>query len=150
MKIKWKKPFKSPKVAVDPLIVKGNKIILLRRAIDPFKGMLDFPGGMVEYGETVEHAVVREAEEETGLKVKIKELLGVYSEKSRDPRYHFITVAFIVETIGGKLRGSFEGDPQWFDINKIKFNELGFDHAKILKDYVKWKKKKGTYWSTKV
>jgi len=149
MKKEWKEPSKSPKVAVDPLIVKGGKIVLIKRATEPFKGMLDFPGGMVEYGETVEHAVVREAEEETGLKVKIKELLGVYSEKSRDPRHHFITVAFIVEPIGGKLRGSFEGDPQWFDINNVRLDELGFDHAKILKDYLKWRKKKGTYWSTK-
>lgn len=146
----WWKELKSPKVAVDPLIVKGNKIILSRRAIEPFKGKLEFPGGMVEYGETVEHAVVREAEEETGLKVKVKEILGVYSEKSRDPRYHFMTVAFIVEPTGGKLKGSFEGEPQWFDIEKIKFSELGFDHPKIFKDYLKWRKKKRTYWSTKV
>ena len=78
MKIKWKKPFKSPKVAVDPLIVKGNKIILLRRAIEPFKGKLEFPGGMVEYGETVEHAVVREAEEEIGLKIKLNKIPNLF------------------------------------------------------------------------
>ncbi len=150
MKIKgWKEPSKSPKIAVDPLIVKGNKIILSRRAGYPFEGMLGFPGGMVEYDEAVEHAVVREAEEETGLKVKVKEILGVYSEKSRDPRFHSVSVAFIVEPMGGKLRGSFEGEPQWFDVDKIKFEKLGFDHAKILKDYIKWRKKKGTYWSTK-
>ena len=144
-----KEPSKSSKIAVDPLIVKENKIILLRRAGYPFEGMLEFPGGMVEYGETVEHAVVREAEEETGLKVRIKEILGVYSEKSRDPRFHSVSVAFIVEPMGGKLRGSFEGEPQWLDMDKIKFKNLGFDHAKILKDYIKWKKKKRTYWSTK-
>jgi len=149
MKKSLKEQYKSPKVAVDPLIVKGNKIILSRRAIEPFKGMLEFPGGMVEYGEAVEHAVVREVKEETGLDVKVKEILGVYSEKSRDPRFHALTVAFVVEPIGGRLRGSIEGEPHWFDINKIKSKKLGFDHTKILKDYLKWKRKKGTYWSAK-
>lgn len=150
MKIKgWKEPAKSPKVAVDPLIVKGNKIILLRREKYPFNGMLDFPGGFVEYGETVEHAAIRETKEETGLMVKVKEILGVYSKKSRDPRFHVVSVSFIVEPTGGKLKGSFEGKPNWYDINKINFQELGFDHARMLKDYLKWKKKKGTYWSTK-
>jgi len=149
MKIKgWGEPTKSPKVAVDPLIVKGNKIVLIKRAIEPFKGMLDFPGGFVEYGETVEHAVVREAKEETGLIVRIKELIGVYSEKSRDPRFHVVSILFLAEPIGGKLRGSIEGEPKWYDINKINFKELGFDHAKMLKDYLKWRKKKGTYWSS--
>ena len=140
---------KSPKVAVDPLIVKDNKIILLKRAIYPFKGMLEFPGGMVEYGETIEHAVVREAKEETGLNVRIKDILGVYSEKSRDPRFHAITIAFITEPISGKLKNSFEGKVGWYNISKIKLRELGFDHAKILRDYITWRKKKETYWSTK-
>ncbi|MBI1978677.1 MAG: NUDIX hydrolase [Candidatus Aenigmarchaeota archaeon] len=145
----WKEPSKSPKIAVDPLIVKKNKIVLSKRTITPFKGMLQLPGGMVEYGETIEHAVVRESREETGLKVRIKEILGVYSGKSRDPRFLSVSVAFIMEPIGGRLRGSFEGEPIWCDIDKVKSKKLGFDHTKILKDYVMWKKKKGTYWSTK-
>lgn len=138
-----------PRVAVDPLIIKDGKIVLLRRGIEPFKGMLEFPGGMVEYGETVEHAVVREAEEETGLKVRIREILGVYSENSRDPRFHAITIAFVVEPVSGKLRGSFEGKPEWVELDKVDFTKLGFDHAKILMDYFKWMKSKVTYWSTK-
>ncbi len=145
----WIEPGKSPKIAVDPLIIRENKIVLINRKIKPFKGLLDFPGGMVEYGETVEQAVMREAKEETGLEIKVKDILGVYSSLRRDPRFHCITIAFIANPIGGKLKGSFEGEPAWYDIRKIKSNELGFDHGIILKDYLKWKKKKGTYWSTK-
>ena len=150
MKIEgWKEPTETPRIAVDPLIVKGNKIVLIRRKIEPFKGMLDFPGGMLEYGETVEHAVVREAKEETGLKVKVKDILGVYSSPERDPRMHILTIPFVVKPISKKLKGSYEGEPEWYDINKINFKDLGFDHAKILRDYLEWRKRKGTYWSTK-
>ena len=150
MKIKgWKEPARSPKLAVDNLIVKGNKILLLKREIYPFKGKLVYPAGMVEYGETVEQAVVREANEETGLKVRLKDILGVYSFPKRDPRFHTISTVFIAEPIGGKVKNSFEGKVGWYDVTKIKFKDLGFDHAKILKDYIKWRKKKGTYWSSK-
>lgn len=150
MKIKdWKEPSKSPKPAVDVIIEKNNKIILIDRVIEPFKGKLDLVGGHVEYGETVEDAAVREAKEETGLTIKLKDILGVYSDKNRDPRTHTVTTVFVAEPINEKLEGSFEGKPHWSEIDKIDFNKLGFDHAKVLKDYIKWRKKKGTYWSTK-
>ncbi len=150
MKVKcWKEPDRSPKSAVDILVVKNNKILLLKRAKYPFEGKLVYPGGMVEYGETVEQAAIREAKEETGLKIEIREILGVYSSPKRDPRFHSISSAFIAESVGGKIKSSFEGKVKWYDIKKIKSKELGFDHTKILNAYLKWKKKKGTYWSTK-
>lgn len=145
----WKEPSKVPKIAVDILIIKDGKIVLLSRDIEPFRGLFDFPGGMVEYGETVEKAGVREAEEETGLKVKLKDILGVYSSPTRDPRFHTIAVAFIAEPVGGKLKGSYEGKVDWYDIEKIKSEPMGFDHSKILNDYLKWTKNKGTYWTAK-
>src|SRR3989338_11385884 len=137
MKIKVWRDFKSPLVAVDPLIVKGNKIVLIKRAIEPFKGMLEFPCGMVEYGETVERAVVREAKEETGLDVEIEDILGVYSSPERDPRFHAVSIAFVVEPVGGRLKSSFEGSAEWHDIDRLKFKDLGYDHKKILNDYLK-------------
>ena len=79
----------------------------------------------------------------------MKDILGVYSSPKRDPRFHILTIAFISEPVGGRLKSSFEGKAEWHEIEKIKFSELGFDHGKILRDYLKWKKKKGTYWSTK-
>src|SRR3989344_308336 len=121
MKIKgWKEPCRSPKLAVDNLIVKDNKILLLKRDIYPFIGKLDFPAGMVEYGETVEQAAIREAKEETGLKIKLLDILGVYSFPKRDPRFHTVSVAFIAKHIGGKLKSSFEGRVKWYEIPKIK------------------------------
>ena len=150
MKIKgWREPAHSPKLAVDIIIVKGNKILLLKRQIRPFKGKLCYPAGMVEYCEMVEQSAVREAKEETGLKIRLKEILGVYSFPKRDPRFHTISTVFIAEPIAGRIKSSFEGKVKWYDVKKIKFENLGFDHAKILRDYITWRKKKGTYWSTK-
>lgn len=140
---------KSPFLATDIIIEKGENIVLIHRAIEPYKNKLVFPAGFVEYGETVEHAAVREAKEETGLKVKLKDILGVYSDPKRDPRLHSTTVVFIAEVVSGELKKSFEGKPYWHTLNKINFNNLGFDHSKILKDYIKWKKSRGTFWSSK-
>lgn len=141
---------KKIKIAVDSIVAKGNKILLLKRAIQPFKDKLTLPGGMVEHGETVEQAAIREVKEETGLEVKLKTILGVYSDPIRDPRFHSVSVVFIAEPIKGKLKSSFEGIVKWYNINEINLKNLGFDHAKILKDYLKWKKRREVYWSTKV
>ena len=135
---------------IDVIIEKDDKIALIERGVEPFKGMLAIPGGYIEYGETVEHAAVREAKEETSLDVKLISLLGVYSNPKRDPRKKSIAIAFIGKPIGGKLKaGDDAADAFWFKINKIESKEFAFDHKKILTDYLKWKKKKGTYWSTK-
>lgn len=134
---------------IDAIIEKDSKIVLIKRSTQPFKSMLVIPGGKVELNETVEEATVREALEETGLKIKLKEILGVYSGPKRDPRFHTVGTVFIAEPITKNLKGSREGNPSWYSLDEIDFESLGFDHAEILKDYMKWKKSKGTYWSSK-
>ena len=75
-------PKKRIFLTVDAIILDKEKkrVVLIKRKNEPFKDFWALPGGMVEYGEKVEDAVIREAEEETGLKVKIKKLFGVYSK----------------------------------------------------------------------
>jgi len=137
-------------IAADIIIEKNNQIVLIKRKFEPFKGKLEPPGGFVEDHETVEQAAVREAEEETGLKVKLKEILGVYSDPKRDPRGHTVSVVFVAKPIGGKLKaGSDAQEAKLLNVDEIDFNNLAFDHKKILRDYVKWKKSKGTFWSSK-
>lgn len=146
--------FKTPVPVADAIIEKGNKIVLVLRGIEPFKRMIVIPGGHVDLGETVEQTAIREAFEETGLKVKLKEILGVYSDPKRDPRKRTIGTVFIAEPLSGALKGDTDAlEAKWFSLKEvgklIKEKKLGFDHAKILSDYLKWKKKKGTYWSSK-
>ncbi len=145
-----KKQHINPGVTVNWVITKGNKILLQRRAKPPFENRWEIGGGFVNYGETVEDALIREVKEETGFDIEPEEIIGVYSDPKRDPRKHSISIFFAVKIIGGKLRINKEvKEFKWFQKNEIDFNSLGFDHAKIIKDYLKWKKNKGTYWSTK-
>ncbi len=130
--------YRAPAVAVDAIVENGDEILLIKRKKEPFKGAYALPGGFVECGESCGNAVVREVEEETGLKVRIKELFGVYSEPSRDPRGHVISICYIVEVVGGSLKaGSDASDACFFNINDVKKIELAFDHSKIIEDYIR-------------
>ncbi|RLI30286.1 NUDIX hydrolase, partial [Candidatus Bathyarchaeota archaeon] len=87
-----------PRIAVDVVIVrKDGSIVLIKRKNEPFKDHWAIPGGFVEYGERVEEAAIREAKEETGLEIRIKKLVGVYSDPNRDPRGHVISITYLAE-----------------------------------------------------
>ena len=137
-------------IAADPIILDRNKVLLVKRSYEPFKGKYDFPGGFLEEGETIEQTCVREAKEETGLDVEPVEILGVYSKIGRDPRGQTLSVSFICKPKTMDVKISNEAtEAEWFDLDKINKSTLAFDFAKTIEDLKKWKKQKGTYWSTK-
>jgi 8-oxo-dGTP diphosphatase len=76
---------------------------------------------------------MREALEETGLRVELRRLVGVYSDPNRDPRGHVITVCYLAKPLGGCLKASSDATKVKV-FRKIPWGELAFDHAKILKD----------------
>ena len=132
---------KIPLVAADGLIPIDDKLVLIRRKYYPFEGKLALPGGMVEYDERVENAILREMKEETGLDVEIDEMLGVYSEPGRDPRGHVISVAFVLKKVGGELRSG--DDAKAVELVKIdEIPDLAFDHNEIVQDYLKFLKRR--------
>lgn len=122
---------RTPVLAVDAVIVVENQaVVFVRRRNPPFQGCWALPGGLCEMGETVEQAVRREAEEETGLRVEIERLIGVFSDPTRDPRGHTVSIAFLTHVVGGRLRaGSDAAQVQAF---KEPPEELAFDHRRIL------------------
>ena len=81
-------------VAADSVILKENQVLLIKRGHEPFKDMWALPGGFIEDLESAEEACIREAKEETGLDVKIKKMVGVYSDPERDPR-KVISIVFL-------------------------------------------------------
>ncbi len=135
--------------AVDGILQKDGKILLIRRAGRTFHNSWALPGGILEEGETVEEALTREMLEELGVEVKIIEILGVYSKPNRDPREHTISVAFICDYEGKPEAGDDAASFGDFEVGMAPELDLAFDHKQIIRDYRKWLKKKGTYWSTK-
>jgi len=117
-------------VAADALIVKEGRIVLVKRGKEPFEGKWVLPGGFVDAGESVEEACVREAKEETGLDVQVKELVGVFSNPERDPR-GTVGIAFLCGVIGGELKGGDDArEAEWFSLERLP--ELAFDHGEII------------------
>ncbi len=128
-------PKRHPYVAVDIFAInEKNEFVLVKRKNDPFKGYWALPGGFVEYGETVEHAAIREMKEETGLEICILDIVGVYSDPNRDPRGHVISIAFLARIIGGTLTANTDADDVKF-FNKAP-DKLAFDHKQIINDAI--------------
>ena len=126
--------YRKPSVTVDGIVTKNNEILLIKRKNNPFKGRWALPGGFVNYGEKVEDAVIREVKEETGVSTRIIKLFGVYSDPSRDPRGHTISVVFILKPETEEVKGGDDAvDARFFPLDSIP--PLAFDHDKIIMDY---------------
>ncbi len=120
-------------LTVDAIIPYKGKIVLIKRKNEPYKDYYALPGGIVEYGESVESALIREAKEETGLDVELYKLVGVYSQPDRDPRGHFVSICFIALPKGGELKASSDAkEVALFDLDSIP--KLAFDHNKMIED----------------
>lgn len=131
----------TPKVAVDGIVKvfeedgKFKGIVLIERKYFPYG--LALPGGFVEVGERVEDALKREMEEETGLKVEIEKIHGVYSDPDRDPRFHTVSIVFVCRAFGEPKGGDDAKEAKIFKLEEIPFEKIVFDHGKILQDYLK-------------
>jgi 8-oxo-dGTP diphosphatase len=126
---------KFPRLTVDGIIIKNKKIVLIKRRNEPFHGQWALPGGFVEYGETTEEAVIREIQEETGIRTTIQKILGVYSDPKRDPRGHTISIVYLLQsTRGHPQAGSDAEDIHFFNLNDLP--PLAFDHKKIINDTI--------------
>ncbi len=122
-------------VACDGVLLEEGKVLLIKRKSEPFKHQWALPGGKIEEEETAEECVVREFFEETGIKVRVKKLIGVFSDPKRDPR-KIISIAFLVEREGGEGRaGSDAEEVKWFDVERVP--RLAADHNKIIKEALK-------------
>ena len=126
-------------ITVDAIVERDDKILLIKRKNEPFKGCWALPGGFIEYGESTEEAVKREIKEEANLEIKIKKLLGVYSAFGRDPRGHVISICYVAEGRGKESGGSDAWGARFFSPAELKKEKLAFDHAKIIEDYRRYK-----------
>ena len=140
--------YRNPKPTVDIIVDRDGAVALIRRLNPPAGWAL--PGGFVDEGEAVEDAARREALEETGLVVRLDELLYVYSDPARDPRMHTLSVVFTA-TAQGELQAGDDaaearlvpiaGMAEWLASPSPLLDGLpiAFDHARILADYLIWR-----------
>lgn len=116
----------------------GNEgIVIIKRSNPPFGWAL--PGGFVDYKESLEEAVAREAKEETGLELTGIKQFHTYSEPSRDPRFHTIGTVFIAKAEGKPQAGDDAQGLKVVKLAEIEKLEFAFDHKKIIQDYIKYK-----------
>lgn len=142
-----KEDYPRPAVTVDIIIfaVKENelKVLLVKRGVEPFKGMWAVPGGFVRINESLEDAAIRELKEETGVEDVYLEQLYTFGELNRDPRGRVITVAYFALVNFEKIKLDAKTDvseAKWFSV--LELPKLAFDHDKILKyatKRLKWK-----------
>ena len=103
----------SPLVGVGAVIVRDGRVLLVRRGTEPLRGRWSIPGGLIEVGEMLREAVVREAREETGLEVEpveLVELLDRIHRQGERVRYHYVIADYLCRVKGGTLKASSDAD----------------------------------------
>lgn len=126
----------GPFVTVDAIIRLPAGVVLIKRRNPPFGWAL--PGGFVDYAETLEEAVKREAREETGLNITALRQMHTYSSPGRDPRFQTITTVFACRAHGRPVSASDAADAGVFSRSQWEKLDLAFDHRRVLEDYMKF------------
>ena len=132
------KPYRNPTPTVDVLIELDDRpgtIVLIERRNEPVGWAL--PGGFVDEGEFLIDAAVREAKEETGLDVEVRELFHAYSDPARDARQHTVSTVFIGRAAGAPAGSDDAARAEVFALDALP--PLVFDHATIVADYVAYR-----------
>lgn len=126
-----------PLVGVGAIIIEESRVLLVKRAHPPLQAQWSIPGGLLEVGELVREAAVREAREETGLIVDPGELLGVYDRVLRDPeqrvQYHYVLIDFLCRHVGGELDAASDAtEVRWFTRDELPALNLAADTQDVI------------------
>jgi ADP-ribose pyrophosphatase YjhB (NUDIX family) len=127
----------TPLIGVGAIVVESQRILLVKRGHEPLLGRWSIPGGLLEVGETLREAAIREAQEETGLKVQVGELLGVFDRVTRDAEgrvsYHYVLIDFLCKPVGGNLGAAGDADAaEWFGKDELEALGLSPDTRAVI------------------
>lgn len=129
--------YKNPYPTADVIVEIKGKILLIKRGNPPYGWAI--PGGFIDYGEKAEDAARREIREEAGIEITDLEQFHVYSDPSRDPRFHTLTVVFTAKSDDTPKAGDDAAETGLFDMGNLP-SPIVFDHSEILKDYFEKRK----------
>ncbi len=133
----------GPFTTVDAIIEVEGGIVIIERSNPPFGFAL--PGGFVDYGESLEDAVKREAKEETDLDITDLKQFHTYSNPQRDPRFHTIGTVFIAKAKGSPRAGDDAAGLKVVSLSEAEKLNFAFDHKQIILDYIKHKQGKNPF-----
>ena len=127
-----------PLVGVGAIIIEESHVVLVKRVHPPLRAEWSIPGGVLEVGELVREAAVREAREETGLTVEPGELLGVYDRVLRNAeqrvQYHYVLIDFLCRQVAGDLAASSDADEvRWFSREELPALKLAEDTLDVIR-----------------
>jgi len=128
----------QPIVGIGVVIVSDCKIALIKRGNEPSKGKWTIPGGLVDLGESVENAVIREAKEETCLEVENPQLMDVVGNVDRDEqdkvKYHYVIIEYLVQVIGGTIQAASDAEElRWVPFDEVESYNLTASFRRFFK-----------------
>jgi 8-oxo-dGTP diphosphatase len=145
----WREYPERPIVGIGGVVIEDGRALLIRRGNEPLIGQWSIPGGTLELGETLEEGAAREVMEETGLKVRVLEMIEVFErinfgrgadetwttmEERRRPRFHFVIVDFLCERLSGApVAGGDVTDVAWADENNLEKFELTATATRVIR-----------------
>jgi 8-oxo-dGTP diphosphatase len=139
----------APLIGVGAVIVQQDRVLLVKRATEPARGRWSIPGGLIDVGETLAEAVIREVREETGLDVEPLQLVELLDRIYRDGdrvRYHYVIADYLCRVVGGTLHAASDADAarwverdEWnsqsvliLDPTTVRVIEAGWQRAQLL------------------
>jgi ADP-ribose pyrophosphatase len=127
----------SPVVGVGAVVIKDGRVLLVKRGVDPKKGLWAIPGGSLKLGETLQEGAEREIMEETGITIRAKEPVYSFDFFERDGdgrvRFHYVIVDMMADYIGGEVQGADDAlEARWVSPDELKYLEVSRNTLKIL------------------
>jgi 8-oxo-dGTP diphosphatase len=136
--------YRNPVPACGVVIVRSGAVLLARRGHEPRKDAWGIPAGFMEYGEHPERTAVREALEETGLRVRLTGLFGVYAGRD-DPRTRAVLILYHAKVVGGRLRpGDDASEVGYFPLDRLPRPIAFRAHREALGDLKEKRRRGGT------
>jgi 8-oxo-dGTP diphosphatase len=145
----WREYPERPIVGVGGVVVEHGQALLIRRGNEPLMGQWSIPGGTLELGETLAEGTARELKEETGLAVKVLDMIETFErinfgrgadetwntmEERRRPRFHFVIVDYLCERISGEpIAGGDATDVAWAGEDELEKFALTLTATRVIR-----------------